>query len=216
MRKLEFVLLVMSAFTVSLAAQEKGEKTAPAAKKPDEKPAPQAAEVNLMTPSPEVEKLSFLQGTWDVEETMHPGPRGPGGNFQANANYAYDLDKLFLAGRYQHRPSTPTARRFQARSYLTYDPRLKLYRLWWFDNASGGEEFQGSWKDENTLVFKRSWEEGGKKHLFTVSYLKKSPEGFESHAEMQIGTEPPKPVFDKKYTKYQRPPRANRILPRSK
>jgi hypothetical protein len=84
------------------------------------------------------------------------------------------------------------------RHYITYDPKAKLYKAWWFnDTAIGPMEFEGN-LDGHKLVFETHGEPGTNK--FRATYEETSPTSMKYTFELATGKDW-RLLFTSSYTK---------------
>jgi hypothetical protein len=115
--------------------------TPPAAAAPA-KPAPK--------PAAELQKLAFLVGDWVHEETVHPGPMGPGGPRKGRSKVQWILGDHHLYVNYVSRNSANET--VEARGLLGWDAEKKAYYMHWYDNTGMAARYSGDFSPEGTLA----------------------------------------------------------------
>ncbi len=104
-----------------------------------------------VVPVPELAKLERLVGSWSgsaelvsgqVEHMRGMMPKASEGmppSCHGGGTYEWVLSGMFLKGQGWH--ETGSDRRVQYVEYITWDPKARRYRDWWFSNT--GEHSQG-------------------------------------------------------------------------
>jgi hypothetical protein len=116
-------------------------------------------------PGPELARLGPMIGTWsgtaemvspspeEVKKTMPEGSGRMGTAFKGGGKFEWALDGMFLKGEGWHEMGD--GRRIRYVEYITWDPKAKKYRNWWFNDwgshGQGGMAFD---PDETTLRVK--------------------------------------------------------------
>jgi Protein of unknown function (DUF1579) len=124
-------------------------------------------------PAPELQKLAFLVGDWVHEETMYPGPLGPGGPRKGRSKGQWLLGDHYLYVNYVSRNAANET--LEARGLLGWDPDKKAYRMDWYDSMGMAVHYTGDFTPEGTLVFNAEYVLQGKpvKEQFSIQ----KPEG---------------------------------------
>ena len=124
-------------------------------------PAPAAATAApAPKPAPELQKLAFLVGDWVHEETVAPGPMGPGGPRKGRSKAQWILGEHHLYVNYVSRDAANQT--LEARGLLGWDPEKKAYRMGWYDNMGTAVQYQGDFTPEGTLVLNAEYALQGK------------------------------------------------------
>ena len=90
--------------------------------------------------TPELAKLSFLAGTFDVALTQYENPMAKAGTGKGHNTARWDLDSLVLI--MDHEDQSPN-RHYGGHGVFSYDAVGKQYKCWWFDNWGGATEYKG-------------------------------------------------------------------------
>jgi hypothetical protein len=101
-------------------------------------------------PAPELAKLAFLVGDWIHEETMHPGPLGPGGPRKGRSKAQWILGDHHLYVNYVSRSAANET--LEARGLLGWDADQKAYRMDWYDSTGLAVHYTGDFSPEGVLV----------------------------------------------------------------
>lgn len=123
------------------------------------------------TPAPELKKLDYFAGTWNIEATIGPGPWGAGGKFTANGTDEWLKGDFFLVGHSDFTLPADMGGSGSALSILGYDSDKKVYTEERFDSNGRHEVTTGTlngdtwtWTGENnyggmTIQFRSTMKE---------------------------------------------------------
>jgi hypothetical protein len=140
------------AATALVAAFAGGTQAQAPAPSPAASPTPAAAPTPAPPkPAPELQKLAFLVGDWIHDETVHPGPMGPGGPGKGRSKTQWILGDHHLYVNYVSRNAAMGT--LEARGLIGWDPDGKAYRMDWYDNMGAAIHYRGDFTPEGTLVF---------------------------------------------------------------
>jgi len=90
--------------------------------------------------SPELAKLNFLVGKFDLDVMMYKNPMGEGGPGKGKSNNYWGLDSMFLM--IEHEDTSPMGH-YLGHGLLTYDMTKGKYKLWWFTNWGEASDYEG-------------------------------------------------------------------------
>jgi uncharacterized protein (TIGR03067 family) len=157
--------------TLTLAANEPGVATRPEKFEPGNEGKVfvfKKWEPGMILPGnpPELKVLEKRIGTWAAETVVKPGPWNPTGHKATGV----ETTEWVLGGRFQqarnaNRPANP-----DNVMLFTYDPQVKAFRSWYFDDQGGTIEMTGQW-DEAAQ---------------TLNWTSEAKNGFRATAAMRI------------------------------
>jgi hypothetical protein len=157
--KYSLILGTVLFFSVSLFAQDKNIKKAPATKQTSTKPAPtqedianqaqaqQKAWMDYSTPGPMQKMLASQNGNWHESLVFWMAPGAPETKAESDCN-----NHMILGDRYQestHRGMMMNMP-FEGRSIIGYDNAKKMFQSSWIDNMGTGILFCEGAYDEAT------------------------------------------------------------------
>ncbi|HYC79163.1 MAG TPA: DUF1579 family protein [Planctomycetota bacterium] len=87
--------------------------------------------MEMPKPGPLHKKLETLVGTWVGDETMHPGPMGPGGKAKGKT-VSRMLDGFFLISDYEQESGGKIM--FRGHGVMGVDPQSQKYQWYWADS----------------------------------------------------------------------------------
>lgn len=128
-----------------------------------ERPAP--APSKTQQAQPERMRLAFLVGAWE-EEISYFG-REAGADKGRGRWFARPDMGRYLMFRYEG--SGPEGD-YRALGILTRDAATQKYRMWWFDDSGNVGEYNGEFRDENTLVLEYRGQVDGRAFRERISY----------------------------------------------
>ena len=134
-------------------------------------------------PGPDHQRLHALAGKWSGEETMHPGPMGPGRKSQGFTDARISPDGFWLISEYHQKVGAQIT--FHGHGVIGWDSFGKRYLWYWVDSmgmppptATAGK-FHG-----NEFRFESETPHGKTRYVFTLqsadSYqfrIETSPDG---------------------------------------
>lgn len=88
--------------------------------------------MDMPRPGKEHAKLALLAGKWVGDETMHPGPMGPGGKSKGASVSKMSDDGFYLITSYKQYVGRKTT--FRGHGVMAYDTFGKKYLWYWFDS----------------------------------------------------------------------------------
>jgi hypothetical protein len=157
------------AVVACLAGRAEAQAPTPSPAAAASQPAPAAAPTPAPPkPAAELQKLAFLVGDWIHEETIHPGPMGPGGPGKGRSKAQWILGDHHLYVNYVSRnAATGTV---EARGMLGWDPHNKVYRMDWYDNMGVAAHYVGDFTPDGKLVLTAEYAIQGKpvKEVFSI------------------------------------------------
>jgi hypothetical protein len=135
---------------------------------PTPSPAVPAAATPAPKPAPELQKLAFLVGDWVHEETMHPGPAGPGGPRKGRSKAQWILGDHHLYVNYVSRNAANET--IEARGLLGWDADKKAFYMHWYDNFGLAVRYLGDFAPDGGLVLNGEYVVQGKpmKEQFSI------------------------------------------------
>ena len=112
-------------------------------------------------PSPEMEKLKSLVGTWSVAMKFEASEMGPGGEATGTDTVTLGPGGLSVVGDFK--AETGPMGSFSGHGITTWDEQEKVYKAFWVDSMTPGAiAMTGRWKG-NSLVFTGEYTHMGKK-----------------------------------------------------
>lgn len=149
--------------------------------------------MEMPKPGPDHQKLHALVGSWTGEETMYPGPMGPGGKSVGFSESRISPDGFWLITEYHQKVGAQTT--FHGHGVIGWDTFGKRYLWYWVDsmgmpppNATAGK-FVG-----NDLVFESQTPHGLTRYTYALQGAKKyqfkievSPDGGKKWAPFMVG-----------------------------
>jgi uncharacterized protein DUF1579 len=95
----------------------------------------------MPAPSPELQKLNYLAGTWKSEGEMKPGPMGPGGKFSSVDKVEWMPGRFFLV---LHSTGNMPGMKFLSTSYMGYSPEEKVFTFHEFNSMGQANSSTGT------------------------------------------------------------------------
>jgi hypothetical protein len=139
-------------------------------------PASQEPDVSLpavaapTTPTAEMQPVQFVAGEWVHEkEAYHGGVVGipAGGAARSKATWVHGGHHLSILYR-----SARSGQTYEARGFVSWDGKVKAYRLDWFDSLGQVLRFSGELDPAGVLVFRGEYEAFGQRVKQVVSIKK--------------------------------------------
>jgi len=96
------------------------------------------------TPGPEVKKLDYFVGTWNVEGTIAQGPWGAGGKFTSTDTTDWMPGKFFVEGHSDFKMPPDLGGEGKATSFMGYDTNENVYTYNEFNSQGRRENSKGS------------------------------------------------------------------------
>jgi hypothetical protein len=93
------------------------------------------------TPSPELQKLNYLAGTWKSEGDMKPGPMGPGGKFSSVDKVEWMPGGFFLV---LHSTGSMPGMKILSTAYMGYNPDDKVFTFHEFNSMGQADSSKGT------------------------------------------------------------------------
>lgn len=111
--------------------------------------------------------LARLAGTWVGEETMHPGPMGPGGTSRGFTLSRMSPDGFYLLADYRQEKGGATS--FHGHGVIGYDALGKRYLWYWADSMGmpPPHATAGQWKGDD-LVFEGDTPHGRTRYTYAL------------------------------------------------
>ena len=79
------------------------------------------------TPAPELKKLDYFAGTWEIEATIPPGPWGGGGKFTTSGTNEWQQGNFFILGQDKFTLPSDLGGGGNGTTVTGYDPDKKVY-----------------------------------------------------------------------------------------
>ena len=138
------------------------------------------AQMEKMTPAPELKKLDYFAGNWTSVGDVKPGPMGPGGKTILHEHIALMEGKFFLVIHADYK--TPQGNGTEI-AFLGYDTQEKVYTYDEFDSQGEAVHAKGT-VDGDTWTWTNEMKMGDKtmKTRFTEKVL--SPTAYSYKFEM--------------------------------
>jgi len=127
--------------------------------------------------TPELARLSFLAGTFNVALTQYENPMGHAGTGKGYNTARWELDSLVLI--MDHEDRNPDGQ-YRGHGVFSYDPTGNQYKCWWFNNWGGTTEYKGGFTGDTltlsaeipgtngTMPMKLQWYPEGKNVGFRI------------------------------------------------
>jgi Protein of unknown function (DUF1579) len=100
------------------------------------------AQMPMPKPAPELQKLDYFVGKWNVTGDMKPGPMGPGGKMTMTEEDSWMDGKFFLVAHSKF--SGAGMGGGTGISFMGYDPDKKMYTYNEFNSMGEAEQSTGS------------------------------------------------------------------------
>ena len=128
------------------------------------------AQTPLPKPAPELQKLDYFVGKWNVTGDMKPGPMGPGGKMTMSEEDSWMEGKFFLVAHSKF--SGAGMGGGSGISFMGYDSEKKMYTYNEFNSMGAAEQSTGT-LDGDTWTWASSEKMGDKvmKGRFTMKIL---------------------------------------------
>jgi hypothetical protein len=110
-----------------------------------------AAQMTPPTPAPELKKLDYFIGTWNIDATIGPGPWGGGGKFTATGTDEWLKGNFFVVGHDDFSLPAEMGGGGTAVTIMSYDPENKVYTYRAFSSMGEAENATGT-LDGDTLT----------------------------------------------------------------
>jgi hypothetical protein len=137
-------------------------------------------------PSAQHKKLEVFVGTWKDEAEMQPSPFGPGGKMRLTETCDWFTGGFSVVC---HTETTGSMGDLKTLTVLTYDPVVKVYRLYEFNSRGWSNSAKGT-VDGDTWTFDGESKTGGKL-VRTRSTIKLSPpDSATMKSEMSVDSGP--------------------------
>lgn|SRR5574341_819612 len=117
--------------------------------------------------SPELAKLNFLVGKFDLDVMVYKNPMGEGGPGKGTSNNYWVLDSMFLM--IDHEDTSPMGH-YLGHGLLTYDMRVGKYKLWWFTNWGEATDYEGDFVGDTLDLEKTMDMPDGSKFALKLMY----------------------------------------------
>lgn len=91
--------------------------------------------------SPELAKLNFLVGKFDLDIMTYKNPMGEGGPGKGKSDNRWSLDSMFMM--IDHEDNGPMGH-YLGHGLVTYDMMKGKYKLWWFTNWGEATDYEGN------------------------------------------------------------------------
>lgn len=115
-----------------------------------------AAQMSPPTPAPELKKLDYFIGTWNIDATIGPGPWGAGGKFTATGTDEWLKGNFFIVGHDDFSLPAEMGGSGTAVTIMSYDPDKKVYTEERYDSNGQHQKSSGTvngdiwtWTSEN-------------------------------------------------------------------
>jgi Protein of unknown function (DUF1579) len=140
-------------------------------------------------PSAEMKQLSFMLGTWQVDEIHEPGFMGPGGKGHGTSHVTLGPGGLSLRHVYQSGKQGPFPN-YHGEGTTAWDAENKVYKQAWVDMMMAGMMVStGTW-DGDKLVMSQEGKMGGKPFQSRDTLTKNPVGGFTMVSEMSMDGAP--------------------------
>ncbi|MGA9528420.1 MAG: DUF1579 family protein [Terriglobales bacterium] len=138
------------------------------------------AQMEKMTPAPELKKLDYFAGNWTSVGEVKPGPMGPGGKTLLHEHVAWMEGKFFLEIHADYK--TPQGNGTEI-AFIGYDTQEKMYTYDEFDSQGEAVHAKGT-VDGDTWTWTNEMKMGDKtmKTRYTEKVL--SPTSYSYKFEM--------------------------------
>lgn len=104
--------------------------------------------------TPDHEKLYAFAGEWEGEETMSPGPMGPGGSATGKMKARVDIDGFFVISDYVQEKDGKVS--YRGHGVYGFDAGTGEYTWYWVDSMGfAAVPSRGKWEGD-TLTFSSS------------------------------------------------------------
>ena len=100
------------------------------------------AQMPAPKPPPELKKIDYFIGKWNLEGEMKPGPMGPGGKMTMTEEDSWMDGNFFVVAHSKF--SSPTMGGGTAISFMGYDPDTKAYTYNEFNSMGETERSAGT------------------------------------------------------------------------
>jgi hypothetical protein len=114
------------------------------------------AQMSSPTPGPELKKLDYFTGNWNIEATIGSGPWGAGGKFTASGSSEWMKGDFFVVTHSDFSLPAEMGGAGSSLAVLGYDPEKKVYTEERFDSSGRREVRTGTlmgdtwtWTSEN-------------------------------------------------------------------
>lgn len=136
------------------------------------------------TPSEAIKALNFMTGTWKGVQKFVTG----GDPMEANV---LDETKPVVSSRFLEEALSVDlkGKKSDTRHLMTYDPKSKTYKAWWFnDTRAGATEFEGTFDGTRLIMASKPIPgPGGREVILKVTYEKVAGDKLGYGLEMKQG-----------------------------
>lgn len=147
----------------------------------------QPAGMEMPKPAPEMEKMKWMVGTWDVAETHEKSPWGPGGPGKGKSVVTLGPGGFSQVLEYN---STGPSGKFAGRGLTAWDPNTKSYRGAWTDSMTPGIMVMDCKEEGQDLVCNGESMMDGKKMAMRSRAVNPSPAGWSEVMEISVDGSP--------------------------
>ena len=147
----------------------------------------QPAGMEMPKPAPEMEKMKWMVGTWDVAETHEKSPWGPGGPGKGTSVVTMGPGGFSQVMEYN---STGPSGKFSGRGLTAWDPNTKSYRGAWTDSMTPGIMMMDCKEEGQDLVCSGESMADGKKMAMRSRAVNPSPAGWSEVMEISMDGSP--------------------------
>jgi len=136
-------------------------------------------------PGPEVKKLDYFVGTWNVEGTIAPGPWGAGGKFSSTDSTEWMSGNFFVVGHSDFKLPPEVGGEGKATSFMGYDTDENVYTYSEF-NSQGRREVSKGTVSGDTWTWTSTQNYGGQeiKQKMTIKVLSPASYGLKFEISM--------------------------------
>jgi Protein of unknown function (DUF1579) len=160
---------------------------AQAAKKPAKKAAPAAGTAAMsMKPSPEMDKIKWMTGTWQCNGKTMASPMGPEHPTEGVVTVEMTLDGFWMLSHYREKKTAQNPMPISGDEYWTYDSAEKMWDRVSVDSMGGFSTATSKGWENGKLVWTGEGMMGGQKTKARDTFVQKSPR--EVNYSGEIGT----------------------------
>jgi len=176
MRRTLITLAVCSASFLGYASVSSGQ----AAKKPAEKPAAAAMSAPAgagmsMKPSPEMDKVKWMAGTWQCTGKAMASPMGPEHPVEATVTVEMTLDGFWTLSHYREKKTAQNPMPMAGDEYWSYDGAEKMWDRVSVDSMGGFSTATSKGWEKGKLVWMGEGMMGGQKMKNRDTFTEKNP-----------------------------------------
>jgi hypothetical protein len=148
-------------------------------------------------PGPEVQKLGYYLGTWNIEADVKAGPFGPAGKISSTSTCEWFAGGFQLVCRAEG--TGPTGKSTELEIFA-YDAGAKAYTYYGITSSGGSDSAKGSFTG-NTLTWLWNGKAEGKPAKFRYTEVEVSPTSHTIKVDYSVADGPWKVIEEGKATK---------------